>query len=82
MAVHPDVRRVLVIGAGDGGVIRELTRYKNVEHIDFVEIDEMVVKICKEYLPQTACCFDDPRVHPYYEDGLKFVRKHDAMLIF
>jgi len=77
MAVHPDVRRVLVIGAGDGGVIRELTRYKNVEHIDFVEIDEMVVKICKEYLPQTACCFDDPRVHHYYEDGLKFVRKHE-----
>jgi len=77
MAVHPNVRRVLVIGAGDGGVIRELTRYKNVEHIDFVEIDEMVVKICKEYLPQTACCFDDPRVHPYYEDGLKFVRKHE-----
>jgi len=77
MAVHPDVRRVLVIGAGDGGVIRELTRYQNIEHIDFVEIDEMVVKVCKEYLPQTACCFDDFRVHAYYEDGLKFVRKHE-----
>ncbi|MDD4320487.1 MAG: polyamine aminopropyltransferase [Acidaminococcaceae bacterium] len=77
MAVHPHVRKVLVIGAGDGGVIRELTRYKEVEHIDFVEIDELVVKVCREYLPQTACCFDDPRVHAYYEDGLKFVRKHE-----
>ena len=55
MAVHPDVKKVLVIGAGDGGVIRELTRYPSVEHIDLVEIDEEVVSVCKEYLPQTDC---------------------------
>ena len=47
MAVHPKARRVLVIGAGDGGVIRELTRYQSVEHIDLVEIDELVVEVCK-----------------------------------
>ncbi|HIU63415.1 MAG TPA: polyamine aminopropyltransferase [Candidatus Avacidaminococcus intestinavium] len=76
MAVHPNVKNVLIIGAGDGGAIRELTRYTNVENIDFVEIDEMVVEVCKKYLPQTACSFDDPRVHAYYQDGLKFVRKH------
>ena len=45
MAVHPDVKKVLVIGAGDGGVIRELTRYPSVEHIDLVEIDEEVVSV-------------------------------------
>ena len=39
MAVHPNVKSVLVIGAGDGGVIRELTRYPEIEHIDMVEID-------------------------------------------
>jgi len=76
MAVHPDVRKVLVIGAGDGGAIRELTRYKTIESIDFVEIDEMVVEVCKKYLPQTACSFGDERVHAYYQDGLKFIRKH------
>ena len=76
MAVHPDVKKVLVIGAGDGGAIRELTRYKTIESIDFVEIDEMVVDVCKKYLPQTACAFDDERVHPYFQDGLKFIRKH------
>ena len=76
MAVHPDVRKVLVIGAGDGGAIRELTRYATIESIDFVEIDEMVVEVCKKFLPQTACAFEDPRVHPYYQDGLKFIRKH------
>ncbi|MEG2001070.1 MAG: polyamine aminopropyltransferase [Evtepia sp.] len=74
MAVHPHVRTVLVIGAGDGGVIRELTRYPEIEQIDMVEIDAMVVAVCKEFLPQTACRLDDPRVSIHYEDGLKFIR--------
>ena len=63
-----------MIGAGDGGVIRELTRYPEIEHIDMVEIDELVVEVCKKYLPQTACRLDDPRVSIHYEDGLKFIR--------
>ena len=75
MAVNPDIKKVLVIGAGDGGTIRELTRYKTIEHIDMVEIDREVVTVCKEYLPQTACKLEDERVHIHYEDGLKFVRK-------
>ncbi len=75
MAVHPSVKQVLVIGAGDGGVVRELTRYQSIEQIDMVEIDEQVVRVCKEYLPQTACSFEDERVHVFYEDGLKFIRK-------
>ena len=74
MAVHPLVKKVLVIGAGDGGVIRELTRYPEIEHIDMVEIDPLVVEVCKKYLPQTACCLDDPRLNIHYEDGLKFIR--------
>ena len=75
MACNPDIRRVLVIGAGDGGTVRELCRYDSITQIDMVEIDEQVVKVCKEYLPQTACRLEDPRVHIYYEDGLKFVRR-------
>ena len=75
MAVHKNAKRVLVIGGGDGGVLRELSKYHRLEQIDIVEIDEEVVKVCKEYLPQTACGFDDPRVTAYFEDGLKFVRK-------
>lgn len=74
MAVHPSVKKVLVIGAGDGGVIRELCRYETIEKIDMVEIDELVVEVSKKYLPTTACCFDDPRLNIYYQDGLKFVR--------
>lgn len=74
MAVHPSVQKVLVIGAGDGGVIRELTRYASVKHIDLVEIDELVVEVCRKYLPQTACRLNDPRVHLHFEDGLKYIR--------
>jgi len=74
MAVNPEIRDVLVIGAGDGGVIRELTKYETIKRIDMAEIDKLVVDLCKKYLPQTACKLDDPRVHIYYEDGLKFVR--------
>ena len=74
MAVHPHVRKALVIGAGDGGVVRELTRYPEIEQIDLVEIDQLVVEVCKKNLPQTACRFDAPRVQIHYEDGLKFVR--------
>lgn len=77
MAVHPNVKNVLVIGAGDGGVVRELTRYPEIERIDMVEIDERVVEVCKEYLPQTTCCFDDPRVNLTFADGLKFVRSRE-----
>ncbi len=75
MAVHPNVKNVLVIGAGDGGVARELTRYATIESIDIVEIDEMVVDVCRKYLTQTACGFDDKRVNLYFQDGLKFIRK-------
>ncbi len=74
LAVNPSAKKVLVIGAGDGGVIRELTRYATIEHIDMVEIDELVVEVCRKYLPLTACCLDDPRVHITYQDGLKYVR--------
>ena len=85
MAVHPNVRDVLVIGAGDGGVVRELSQYPAIQNIDLVEIDELVVEVCRKYLPQTACRLDDPRVHIFYEDGVKFIRscedKYDLIIV-
>ena len=85
MAVHPNVKNVLVIGAGDGGVIRELVRYDDIENIDMVEIDPLVVEVAKKYLPKTACSFDDPRVNIYFEDGLRYIRfcenKYDLIIV-
>lgn len=77
MAANPQIEQILVIGAGDGGVARELTKYRQIKRIDLVEIDPMVVEVCKQYLPQTACGFDDPRVHVQFRDGLKYVRGID-----
>ncbi len=75
MSVHPCAKKVLVIGAGDGGVLREIIKYDCVEQIDLCEIDEMVVDVCKEFLPLTACGFDDSRVKLHFQDGLKFIRR-------
>lgn len=77
MAVHPCARSVLVIGAGDGGVVRELARYPEIERIDLAEIDEQVVWVCREYLPRVSCSMGDERLHIHYEDGLKFVRRKE-----
>lgn len=85
MAVHPCITRVLVIGIGDGGVVRELTRYDQIERIDLVEMDEMVAEACRQYLPENACRLDDDRVHIYYENALKFIRrcenKYDLIIV-
>ncbi|MBP3543236.1 MAG: polyamine aminopropyltransferase [Lachnospiraceae bacterium] len=74
LAVHPNIKNVLVIGAGDGGVVKELTRYDRIEHIDLVEMDPMVVEACRQYLPGNACQLDDKRVQIHYENALKFIR--------
>ena len=75
MAVHREAKDILVIGAGDGGVVRELTRYDRVERIDLVEMDPQVVEACRAYLPGNACRMDDRRVHIYFENALKFIRQ-------
>ena len=85
MAVHPMIRDVLVIGAGDGGVVKELTRYETVERIDLVEMDPQVVEVCRTYLPENACRLDDSRVHIYYDNALRFIRrcndKYDLIIV-
>lgn len=85
MATNPAIKRVLVIGGGDGGTVRELTRYANIEKIDMVEIDKLVVDVSREYLPITASKLDDSRVSLYFEDGIEFVKntpeKYDLILV-
>lgn len=74
MATNPKIKKVLVIGGGDGGTVRELTRYHSIQEIHMVEIDEEVVSTAIEYLPTLSCKLGDPRVKIFYQDGLKFVR--------
>ena len=74
MAVHPHVKKVLIIGGADGGVAREYTAYPEIEEIDVVEPDEQFVEVCREYFPEAAKGFEDPRVQVFHQDGLRFLR--------
>lgn len=75
MSVHKNAKDILVIGAGDGGVVKELTRYDRVERIDLVEMDGEVIEACRTYLPENACRLDDSRVHIYFDNALRFIRR-------
>ncbi|MDV3426181.1 MAG: polyamine aminopropyltransferase [Bacillota bacterium] len=77
MAVNPEIKNVLIIGGGDGGAVRELIRYKTIGNIDVVEIDELVVKVSRQYLNFTADSFKDERVRIFIDDGVNFVKKSE-----
>lgn len=71
---HGLAKRVLIIGGGDGGMLREVAKHATVEHITMVEIDGTVVEMCKEFLPNhSRGAFDDPRLNLVIDDGMRFV---------
>ncbi|WP_077044644.1 polyamine aminopropyltransferase [Pseudomonas sp. KK4] len=71
---HGNARRVLIIGGGDGGMLREVTKHASVEHITMVEIDGTVVDMCKQFLPNHSNgAYDDPRLNLVIDDGMRFV---------
>ena len=71
---HGAAKRVLIIGGGDGGMLREVAKHGGVEHITMVEIDGTVVDMCKEFLPNHSNgAFDDPRLNLVIDDGMRFV---------
>ncbi len=73
---HGDAKRVLIIGGGDGGMLREVLRHQSVEHVTQVEIDQAVIDMCKQYLPNhSAGAFDDPRANIVIADGVEFVNE-------
>ena len=79
MAVNPDIKKVLIIGGGDGGAAREVSRYGSIEKIDMIEIDEAVVSACKKYIPKTADILSsEPRLNLKFEDGIAFVKKAEG----
>ncbi len=75
--VHPKPEKVLVIGGGDGGTVREVLRHAEVKECTLVEIDQMVIDACKEFIPKTAAALDDPRARVLVDDGVKFVAGTD-----
>jgi len=76
LCVHPKAKKVLVIGGGDGGTVREILKHDSVNEVDVCEIDEKVIEISKRHFPYLANSFDDSKVKIYCEDGNKFVKSH------
>ncbi len=82
---HGQVRSVLIIGGGDGGLLREVLKHA-VERVVMVEIDQGVIDLCREYMPTvSAGAFDDPRVEVVITDGVRFMaedhRTFDVIII-
>ncbi len=75
MSVHPDIKDILIIGVGDGGVVGQLTRYDTVERIDLVEMDPLVLDACRKYLPENSNQLNDSRVNIYFDNALRFIRR-------
>ncbi len=71
---HPDPRDVLVIGGGDGGTVRELSKHTYLNSITEVEIDEMVVEASKKYTPFVGCGYNNEKVNVIIGDGIEFVK--------
>jgi spermidine synthase len=77
LCTHPCPRRILVIGAGDGAILREVLKYPTVEAVDLAELDEGVIRFSKKYLgPIHRNAFDDKRVRVHIVDGRDFVESH------
>jgi len=76
LCAHENPKRVLVIGGGDGGVLREVARHDTVEEITICEIDEMVINVSKQFLPGLGVGFSDPRVKVYVGDGAEYMKQH------
>jgi spermidine synthase len=82
---HGNAKRVLIIGGGDGGILREVLKHPEVEHVTQVEIDQAVIDMCKTYLPKHSDgAFDDARANIVIGDGIEYVcntdEKYDVII--
>ncbi|VDN60809.1 unnamed protein product [Dracunculus medinensis] len=75
MFSHPNPTKVLIIGGGDGGVLREVLKHDCVQSVTLCEIDEMVIDVSKKYLPHMSASFDSPKLNLFIGDGIEFLKK-------
>ncbi|EIT87466.1 spermidine synthase [Fictibacillus macauensis ZFHKF-1] len=82
---HPKPTNVLVVGGGDGGVIREVLKHPSVEKATLVEIDGLVIEYSKQYLPEIAGDLEDPRVEVKVDDGFMHIatseNQYDVIMV-
>lgn len=78
LATHPHPETILVIGGGDGGVVREVLRHPSVKKVVLCDIDEAVIRVSKQYLPHMSALLDSPKVEVFIGDGFKFLAENKA----
>ena len=76
MNSHPNPKKALVIGGGDGGVLREILKHSSIEEAWLCDIDETVIEVSKKYLPNMAKAYNDPRTKVHIGDGFKFLEDY------
>ncbi len=85
LLTHPNPERVLVIGGGDGGTVREVLKHPSVKKVEMVEIDQGVIDACRRFLPETSCSLDHPKLNLVVGDGLAWVagrsEEYDVILV-
>ena len=85
LRAHKNPERVLVIGGGDGGAVREIVKHPKVKKIDLVEIDQSVVNVSLKHFPNVSCGLQDPRVTIHYEDGASYIKhlefQYDVIIV-
>jgi len=74
LVTHPSPRHVLVVGGGDGGAVREIIKYPQVEKVTLVEIDRHVIEAAKRFLPEISSALENARVEIKIADGIEYVR--------
>jgi spermidine synthase len=72
--VHPKIKNVLIIGGGDGGIVREYVKHPEIERIDLVEIDVRVIDVSREFFPDCTSGLSDKRVNIRTEDGVEYIK--------
>lgn len=78
LCCHPNPKKVLIVGGGDGGVAREVVKHPLVEEVHQVEIDDRVVELSKEYLPFMACGFTSSKMTLTIGDGFEYMKKRSG----
>nr|XP_033778111.1 spermidine synthase [Geotrypetes seraphini] len=76
LCCHPNPRKVLIIGGGDGGVLREVVKHQSVESVVQCEIDEEVISVSKKFLPSMAVGYSSPKLTLHVGDGFEFMKQN------
>lgn len=74
MSTHPNPKKIMVIGGGDGGTVREVVKYKTVEEVELIEIDEEVINVSKKFFPEIASELNNPKLKIKPNDAIEFIK--------